>query len=50
VVVVNKIDKASGDQILERLLSVKAAVEAIFDVESVEYFPVSARSGRGSTA
>ena len=47
VVVVNKIDKASGDQILERLLSVKAAVEAIFDAEAVEYFPVSARSGRG---
>lgn len=47
VVVVNKIDKASGDQILERLVSVKAAVEGIFDAESVEYFPVSARTGRG---
>ena len=31
VVVINKIDKATGDQILERLLSAKAAVEAIFD-------------------
>jgi GTP-binding protein Era len=50
VVVINKIDKASGDQILERLLSAKAAVEAIFDAESVEYFPVSARSGRGVEA
>jgi GTPase len=50
VVVINKIDKASGDQILERLLSAKAAVEAIFDAESVEYFPVSARSGRGVDA
>jgi GTP-binding protein Era len=47
VVVVNKIDKASGDQILERLLSAKAAVEAMYDPETVEYFPVSARSGRG---
>jgi GTP-binding protein Era len=50
VVVINKIDKATGDQILERLLSAKAAVEAIFDTESVEYFPVSARSGRGVDA
>src|SRR6202046_2169687 len=47
VVVINKIDKATGDQILERLLSVKGAVEAIFDTPTVEYFPVSARSGRG---
>ena len=46
VVVVNKIDKAGGDQILERLLSVKAAVEAIVADAPVEYFPVSARSGR----
>jgi GTP-binding protein Era len=47
IVVINKIDKSHGDQILERLLSVKQAVEAIFDAEDVEYFPVSARSGRG---
>jgi GTPase len=47
VVVINKIDKASGDQILERLLSAKSAVEAIFDTQAVEYFPVSARSGKG---
>jgi GTP-binding protein Era len=47
VVVVNKVDKAGGDQILERLITVKAALEAIVDLDSVEYFPVSARSGKG---
>jgi GTP-binding protein Era len=47
VVVVNKVDKAGGDQILERLITVKAALEAIVDLDSVEYFPVSARSGQG---
>jgi GTP-binding protein Era len=46
-VVVNKIDKSHGDQIIERLVSVKAAVEAIVPLETVEYFPVSARTGRG---
>ncbi len=46
-VVVNKVDKAKGDQVIERLVSVKAAVEAIVPLDSVEYFPVSARSGRG---
>jgi GTP-binding protein Era len=50
VVVVNKIDKAGGDQILERLITVKAALEAIVDLPSVEYFPVSARSGQGVDA
>jgi GTP-binding protein Era len=50
VVVVNKIDKAGGDQILERLITVKAALEAIVDLQSVEYFPVSARSGQGVDA
>jgi GTPase len=50
VVVVNKIDKAGGDQILDRLITVKAALEAIFELESAEYFPVSARSGRGVEA
>jgi GTP-binding protein Era len=50
VVVVNKIDKAGGDQILERLITVKAALEAIVDLDSVEYFPVSARSGQGVEA
>jgi GTP-binding protein Era len=50
VVVVNKIDKAGGDQVLERLITVKAALEAIVDLQSVEYFPVSARSGQGVDA
>ncbi len=53
VVVVNKIDKATGDQLLERLLSVQGAVEGLFGApgaESVEYFPVSARSGQGVEA
>jgi GTP-binding protein Era len=46
-VVVNKIDKANGDQIIERLVTVKAAVEAIVPLDTVEYFPVSARRGQG---
>jgi GTP-binding protein Era len=46
-VVVNKIDKARGDQIIERLVTVKAAVEAIVPLDTVEYFPVSARQGDG---
>jgi GTP-binding protein Era len=50
VVVVNKIDKAGKDQVLERLVTVKATLEAIVDLESVEYFPVSARSGQGVDA
>jgi GTPase len=47
IVVVNKIDKAGGDQIIERLVTVKAAVEAIVPLDAVEYFPVSARQGDG---
>jgi GTP-binding protein Era len=47
IVVVNKIDKAGGDQIIERLITVKAAVEAIVPLDTVEYFPVSARQGDG---
>jgi GTP-binding protein Era len=47
IVVVNKIDKAGGDQIIERLVTVKAAVEAIVPLDTVEYFPVSARQGDG---
>ncbi len=50
VVVVNKLDRASSDQTLERLLQVKAAVEALGDVPDVEYFPVSARTGKGVEA
>ena len=47
IVVANKIDKAGGDQIIERLVTVKAAVEAIVPLDTVEYFPVSARQGDG---
>jgi len=50
IVVVNKIDKAGGDQIIERLVTVKAAVEAIVPLDTVEYFPVSARQGDGVEA
>jgi GTPase len=47
VVVVNKIDRASGAQVLERLAGAKESVEALADRPEVEYFPVSARTGRG---
>ena len=47
VVVVNKIDRAGRSQLLERLAEAKDAVEALGEVEGVEYFPVSARTGEG---
>ncbi len=50
LVVVNKIDRASGAQVLERLAEAKAAVDALGDLPEVEYFPVSARSGEGVEA
>jgi GTPase len=50
VVVVNKLDRAKGDQILERLTQVKDAVDALGQVADVEYFPVSARKGTGVEA
>jgi GTP-binding protein Era len=50
VVVVNKVDRASSAQILERLTEAKAAVDALGDLPDVEYFPVSARTGRGVEA
>jgi GTP-binding protein Era len=52
VVVINKIDKAGSDQVLERLVTVKAAVDAIGGIEpdDVEYFPLSARKGQGVEA
>ncbi len=43
----NKVDRASGAQLLERLTQAKDAVDALGDLPAVEYFPVSARSGRG---
>jgi GTPase len=50
VVVVNKVDRASSAQVLERLTEAKAAVDGLGDLPDVEYFPVSARSGRGVEA
>ncbi len=50
VVVVNKIDRAPSGRVLERLNQAKAAVDALGDLPEVEYFPVSARSGKGVEA
>jgi GTP-binding protein Era len=47
VVVVNKIDRAPSDRVLERLVQAKEAVEALGDLPEVEYFPVSGRTGKG---
>jgi GTP-binding protein Era len=47
VVVVNKIDRAPSGRVLERLAQAKEAVEALGELPEVEYFPVSARSGKG---
>ena len=43
----NKVDRASRAQLLERLTEAKAAVDALDDLPAVEYFPVSARTGEG---
>jgi GTP-binding protein Era len=48
IVVVNKIDKAGSGQTIERLLNVRAVAEELGVPESVEYFPVSARTGKGT--
>jgi GTPase len=50
IVVVNKVDKANNAQVMERLTQAKAAVDALtapVELTDVEYFPVSARSGKG---
>jgi GTPase len=50
IVVVNKADKANNAQVMERLLQAKAAVDALTapdELADVEYFPVSARTGKG---
>jgi GTP-binding protein Era len=47
VVVVNKTDRASSDRVLERLAEAKEAVDALGELPTVEYFPVSARTGQG---
>jgi len=58
LVVVNKVDHARKDQVIERLVSVAQAVDAI-DAEAgarggaaarVEYYPVSAKTGEGVDA
>jgi GTP-binding protein Era len=50
IVVVNKADKANNAQVMERLLQAKAAVDTLTapdELADVEYFPVSARTGKG---
>jgi GTP-binding protein Era len=50
IVVVNKVDKANSAQVMERLTQAKAAVDALtapIELADVEYFPVSARTGKG---
>jgi GTP-binding protein Era len=50
IVVVNKADKATNAQVMERLVQAKAAVDALTaldELADVEYFPVSARTGKG---
>jgi GTPase len=50
IVVVNKSDKANNAQVMERLIQAKAAVDALTapdGLADVEYFPVSARTGKG---
>jgi GTP-binding protein Era len=53
IVVVNKADKANNAQVMERLTQAKAAVDALtapVELADVEYFPVSARTGKGVDA
>ena len=53
IVVVNKVDKANNAQVMERLTQAKAAVDALtepVELADVEYFPVSARTGKGVSA
>ena len=47
VVVVNKTDRAAPDQVLVRLAEAKEVVDALGDLPAAEYFPVSARTGKG---
>jgi GTP-binding protein Era len=50
IVVVNKVDKANNAQVMGRLTQAKAAVDALTapdELADVEYFPVSARTGKG---
>ncbi len=47
VVVVNKVDRASPSQLLERLTEAQEAVDELGEAPGVEFFPVSARTGEG---
>jgi GTP-binding protein Era len=47
LVVVNKVDRAKASQVLERLAEAKEAVDALGELPDVEYFAVSARTGKG---
>ena len=50
IVVVNKVDKANNAQVMQRLTQAKAAVDSLtapVELADVEYFPVSARTGKG---
>jgi GTP-binding protein Era len=47
MVVVNKVDKAGPDTTLERLVEVHAAAEAMGAADNLEFFPISARTGKG---
>jgi GTP-binding protein Era len=47
VVVVNKIDRATPERLLERLAEANQTVDALGEPPDVEYFPVSARTGQG---
>jgi GTP-binding protein Era len=50
VVVVNKVDRAPEDQVLVQLQAAVNAVEAADTDVAAEFFPVSARTGRGVDA
>ncbi len=52
-VVVNKVDKSGYEQVAERLLAVSSVVDEILAAKSftkvnVDYFPVSAKTGKGA--
>jgi GTP-binding protein Era len=47
IVVVNKTDRATTEQVPERLAEAKEAVDALDEQAGAEYFPVSARTGEG---
>jgi len=53
IVVVNKVDKANNAQVMERLTQAKETVDGLTapaELDDVDYFPVSARTGKGVDA